>query len=602
MASSSAKDTAIPRHIRTASSHWPAVLYGVIALTGCVFAFVGLSSNSFWADELFTLFVVNHHGGLGEVLRRVLSDVHPPLYDFLLYAWMQWFGHGEAAVRLLSALCAVASIAIFALGLRGRVSATAIAFACAVATTSMFWFVQSQNSRDYALAMLISSALLATAVKLQRQMSAGHTFPAGLWIALTLLGVAGGQTHPYMLLTVGMVLLFLILTSRAWPMRMALVASGLLTLALYLALLWLMTRGAEKYDYAITWFSNKPAFFASQLRRVFFNGASRQAILVIVFLLLALGVRRASRRRTVMGVNEKNARWITGLCAFVVVGVIVSGIATSILVAPSFSYRNVLVCAPFGWFLIADLYDRAAPRTDTRVGATLTVAIILLVGSQLVVLMRGRLLPTNESWRASAAYIRGLPGCRDKTLALLVTPNMYGSSMSPAVHEMIERYYYGYYLPANYHLYAYLSGELVQHYASTQTAVDTSGNDCPLIAWGLRDFNDENGAIALAEQFAGAPETVGRPILLQEFVHYELRGLTWKPQAGAFVFQDATPGTRPARVSLAEGTAIDNTRSIGDTLLITIEKPSQGVAARSSYKIQRWRAGKLLDETVTKQN
>ena len=52
----------------------PAPAAGGAASGGCLFAFVGLSRSSFWADELFTMQVVDHHNGLGEVFRRVLAD------------------------------------------------------------------------------------------------------------------------------------------------------------------------------------------------------------------------------------------------------------------------------------------------------------------------------------------------------------------------------------------------------------------------------------------------------------------------------------------------------------------------------------------------
>ena len=69
-------------------------------MIACAGAFTGLSASSLWIDELFTVYLIHHHGGLGEVFRRALTDTHPPLYYFLLYAWTQLAGLSETALRL----------------------------------------------------------------------------------------------------------------------------------------------------------------------------------------------------------------------------------------------------------------------------------------------------------------------------------------------------------------------------------------------------------------------------------------------------------------------------------------------------------------------
>jgi hypothetical protein len=592
-----ALDTHLPT--KPARLTWPGALYSLIALLGCVFAFVGLANNSFWADELYTLQVVDHHEGLAEVFRRVLQDVHPPLYDFLLYGWIQLTGTGETAVRLLSAALAVAAIVLFATSMRRRLTPTALAFACAIATTSMFWFVQAQNARDYPLAMLLSSALLAAAIALHRRARTRAGFPLGHWLGLTLLGIAGSQTHPYMLLTVGVLLLYLLITARTWSLRLALAASGLLILALYVGLLWLMIHAGGRHDFAGAWFNNKPKFFLSQLHRTVFNLVDRQAAIVIAAMLLARWLRRPRPTAATNRPEDEAIGWTTGLCWFVLLGVIISGIAVSLLIAPSFSYRNVLVCAPFGWFLIARIYEIAGPHPETRLGRWLAVAAIVLVGSQLIVLMRGRLLPTNDPWRASAAYVRGLDSCSNATLPLIALPGTYGVSLSPGLRGMVEHDYYGYYLPKTYRLHAYAPDELLQHVADAPQNGDAASTPCPLVAWALHGIDDEDEALKLAEPLASTPGWPDHRIAIQEFVAYQLRLLRWKPQPSAFVYVRATPETLRAPATLRDGMEIDRKYSIGDLLLVTDVTPIPDAGARNrSYTIQRWRRGQLIAQTT----
>jgi hypothetical protein len=255
--------------------------------------------------------------------------------------------------------------------------------------------------------------------------------------------------------------------------------------------------------------------------------------------------------------------------------VILSGIAVSLLVAPSFSYRNVLVCAPFGWFLVGRLYDAAGPRGHTRSGAIAALFIALLLASQSIVLARGRLLPTNEPWRASAAFVQSLPGCARADIPVLALPGTYGVGPASAMQAMVGGHYYGYYLPPSYRPHVYFPDGLLRYVAQSQSA-------CPVIGWVLHDVSDEKQALVLARQLAGQPGMANHQVLVQEFVSYELSGLAWKPVARAFVFLRATPQVLDAPASSANAAGmVDRTRSIGDRLLVTY------IPANGSYDIRR---------------
>jgi len=594
--------THLPEADQTAP-HWPGILYGLIALTGCVFAFVGLSTSSFWADELFTMRVIHPTGGIAGVFSRVLTDVHPPVYYFFLYGWTQLFGTTEFTTRLPSAVMAVSALLVFAYGVRRLASPTATAFACALtAGCSLFWFEQAQNARSYGLILLISSGLLATAIALYRHARTSSNLPIATWLLLTALGLIGSQTHSYMLLAFGMLLLYLIVTLRHGRLRIAFVASGVVVLAVYLMFLWLLAHAgahAGANGFAGTWFQNNPPFFATQIRRAVLGLTNRQSAFVVAIMLLVLLAHRRKHTGKVF-VSDRDhgeANWAAGLCGFVLVGTIVCGIGVSLLVAPSFSYRNVLTCAPFGWLLIARLYDLAGPRVRTRSSAVLAGLVVLLISSQMVVLLRGRMLPLNEAWRASSEYVRGLPGCAGPTLPVVVMPGTYGSAMNADVHEMVEHDYFGYYLPPSYHLHAYLPDELMQHYAESKPTTSNSSSACPLVAWGLHDL-DQQKALNLAMRLAREPgvtppDVEPHQIVLQELLNYQLQWVSWNPHPSAFVFMLATPPTLAAH-----GPAVDRTHSYGDRFVVSYNNvaPSVGTAP-DTFSVQRWHAGKMVSET-----
>ena len=65
--------------------------------------FKGLIFQSYWFDELFSTYVSNPENSLSTVISKTLSDVHPPLYQVLLWFWYYIFGYTDWAGRAFSA-------------------------------------------------------------------------------------------------------------------------------------------------------------------------------------------------------------------------------------------------------------------------------------------------------------------------------------------------------------------------------------------------------------------------------------------------------------------------------------------------------------------
>jgi len=71
-------------------------------------------SQPFWGDEILSLQIVRHFqdniSGLFQYLRAV--EVHPPLYYLILIGWTKLFGFSEMAVRSLSLIFGLATVAL----------------------------------------------------------------------------------------------------------------------------------------------------------------------------------------------------------------------------------------------------------------------------------------------------------------------------------------------------------------------------------------------------------------------------------------------------------------------------------------------------------
>ncbi len=130
----------------------------------------GLTAQSIWLDEAYSVFVVKFD--LGYIWNFTVNfDQHPPLYYVLLHGWVQIFGDSLAMVRLLSVLFAVPSIwlvYLLAARLFDRNTGRIAAFIMAV---SPFHIWYSQETRMYSMVVffvLLSAYFLVRAMKENR--------------------------------------------------------------------------------------------------------------------------------------------------------------------------------------------------------------------------------------------------------------------------------------------------------------------------------------------------------------------------------------------------------------------------------------------------
>jgi hypothetical protein len=591
-----------------APAPWQAIVFGLIALITCASAFVGLSSSGLWIDELFTVHLINHHGGLGEVFRRALTDTHPPFYYFILYGWTRLAGLSETALRLPSAVFSVAAIGIFATGARRVMSPTATTFACAVAATSSFWFMQSQNARSYALCMALVAALLTATISFRKRARKDSRFPLIHWIGLSLLGLIASLTHAYLLLALGMVLLFLILTVPSWPVRIALVVTGLVVLAFNAAYYKIMMHSSQQ-DLQDLWFSNNAGFFYQQMHQAMTDFIAGE-IAIVIALLIAFGIRQRVVGEPVFIFDDLDTRWTTALASFVLIGITVCGIGVSLLVAPSFSDRNLLTCVPLGWLLVGRLYDAFGPRGYTRSSIIAAVMIMLMVGSNLI-LLHGRELPRIESWRASAHYVEQLPGCKSQQLPVIL-PYRFGHS-TPYFRALTEHDFFGYYLPEDAQARAYLPSELAARHpvpglpellASRAAHADTGG--CTLLAWGAHDL-DESSALKIALDLARQPGIAPHRVLIQEFVTYQRPHfrwqLKWQQNPEDYVFlaiPQASGSTIEPPPTPSIPLAAHDAATIGERVVVSYLHTYQGTDGPAYqvdvYSIQRWNGQKVHED------
>ena len=525
---------------------WAAVAFAGIAAAAGLFAFVGLTANGYSADELFTVFLIDHHGGLPEVFRRALTDTHPPAYYAALYGWSRMFGLSESALRSLSALFCIAAASVFAFGAGRAFSPAARAFAAAVGATSYVWFFESQNVRNYGLCLLVSAILLVLAVRARSAARQGRPVPIALILGLWITGLVGAFVHFYEFLTVGAVFLYLVLTIPQARLRLGLIAGGLIILGLDLAFIRLLL-GHTHQDIHHMWFRSDPRFLLGVL-----GGAYRSTLGVFASLaaliLAAIAVRRRLRRSPETLAGPTEGGWTTGLCLFCPAGVYLAGVAVSLLLAPSISSQNVLVASPFLWGLMARLYDLGGPRGPSRGATALGGVLVVLVGAELS-LLPARVLPRTEPWREGAGVVRALPGCEGQAIPV-VQPPRFGPP-TPFFRDLSERYLFGWYLRGSgvraraFQPETFTGSRSDPELTSLLRQRMTTAGACPALAWAAHDV-DAAEAQAIGRNLSMLAASAGGRVRVQTFYSTPQRGLGFPRQAAAWIYLFDRPNPAPA--------------------------------------------------------
>jgi hypothetical protein len=486
---------------------WLAAPFLAIAAVCAIGGFIGLGVPSYWIDELFTLFVVDHHQGLGEVLARALTDTHPPGYYFILYEWIQVFGSSETAARSLSALFSVATLVVLFFALRGALSLPGRSFAVALAAVSRVLFLAAENARSYALCTLISAGLLGVALAVERRLSDEEGPPLQLWAGLWLLSLVAEYVHFYSFLTVGVVYLYLLLKAPRWRERVICVVSGLSLLALMSVYVVALLHSSRE-DLHNLWFSNNWAQLGRQALGGLVEAWSGPAFVAVLLLALAPWAARIGQAR-----GRPAAAPLTTptapleLSGLAIAGVVASGLLVSFLIAPSFGTRNLYVLGPFFWALGGWLFDAGGLDVRRPAGRALAVALTLLLALAALP-VRARGTQHNEDWRASAAAVAAEPACRDEPIPV-VLPFIFGPS-TPYFRQLAQHSFFGRYFPEPARLHAYAPRDFAAATADPglrSLLQARAKGGCPILAWGVHDV-DDFVALQLQRDIA---ETAGLP-------------------------------------------------------------------------------------------
>src|SRR4051794_39793271 len=203
----------------------------------------GLGSG-YWIDEGISVGIASH--GLADIPRALGQDGSPPLYYLLLHAWMALAGESEAATRALSLLFAVLAVPVSFWAGSAVFDRRAGALAAVGAAGCPFLTYYGQETRMYALVVLLSLLASASFVLAFVRGRRAHLLALGGWMTLLL------YTHNWALfLAAGMAVAWLVL----WRGGRVRARDGLLVAGAVLALYapWVPTLLSQASDTAAPW-------------------------------------------------------------------------------------------------------------------------------------------------------------------------------------------------------------------------------------------------------------------------------------------------------------------------------------------------------------
>lgn len=374
--------------------------------------FVGLSHDSLWLDELFSIWG-SSTDTLAEVIERLRPDVHPPLYQTLLWVWMRALGDSETATRLLSACAGALAVAVLFFGTRRLYGQRCAWFASTMFAACYTTLLYGRTVRSYELLLLLSTIFTIAWLGLGRTLDRGDGGRTGLGVAdataYALSAVLVSATHFYGALLVGVGSLYLLglclrpasrgLRLRTWILVSA---TGIASLAVLLG--WLsMSVGMKAKVSGHFWIEPPNLIFAVKLGRMF---AGTVAGGFAIYPLIAWSAWRVRAGQAPAASASESGTDALLPCVFLMSGCLGIAVASSYIV-PTVTDRNMIIVLPAFWLGFMALVLRAyTADTATRL---LTMVAAGSLGLSVVRLVAGTLHPSlveNDQPREAVAFVR----------------------------------------------------------------------------------------------------------------------------------------------------------------------------------------------------
>jgi len=356
------------------TSFWLLVLMGM----GGWLRFHELTFQSYWIDELFSASFSHPDRTLGEAVAVTLEDVHPPLFQTLLWFAYKVFGYSEYTGRALSATFGIATIpALYLLGREafnrdvGRYCATLGAF-------SVFLIFYAQEARSYTLLFLLCTLSYAALFSVVREPSGRNiALYCGATIAMLYTHYFGFVAAASQALALPLCLAAMVSATRKGFLIRAAAVAGIIGLAVSPLLPWIFSHS----DIQAFWIKQPgPGFIGLYFLLYFPPPSFAPWMLALLLFGLVRGLFSSHISAPERRGSELTFRFGTAMACFWITSCLALPYARGLFAAPMLTFRNGIITIP-AMLLLAALGVYFMKRRTLR-----GIVLALLVGMSLYAL------------------------------------------------------------------------------------------------------------------------------------------------------------------------------------------------------------------------
>lgn len=339
-----------------------------------VFITILAFNPSIWADEVFSMDIIKR--SYSEIIDFTASDVHPPLYYFILKFFVDIFSFSNISAIYIGKIVSIIPLAltVFYLGKKVRDNfgflCSAIYGICIICMPKMIDYAVEIRMYSWGLFFVTASFLYAYDIITKKTISS--------WIFFTIYSLLAAYTHYFSLISVAIIYVYLfIVCIRQKQLKKWLICSAV-TIIAYLP--WLMVvikqLAVVNADYWI-----EPITFRTIINYIIFpfkELGSRLGYIPAVFLILLfifvtiLGIKKVIK--TNKTISQKTVYIIMGFV--VLITTVLIGIVVSFIMRPIFVERYMVPALGCFWLCFA--YFLSLLKNKKKLFSVISAIVILM--------------------------------------------------------------------------------------------------------------------------------------------------------------------------------------------------------------------------------
>lgn len=346
----------------------------IIEILLFVFITILAFNPSIWADEVFSMDIIKRP--YSEIIDFTASDVHPPLYYFILKIFVDIFSFSNISAIYVGKIVSIIPLAltVFYLGKKVRDNfgflCSAIFSICVICMPKMIDYALEIRMYSWGLFFVTASFLYAYDIITKKTVSS--------WIFFTIYSLLAAYTHYFSLISVAVIYVYLFIVCIRQKQLIKWLICSAVTVIAYLP--WLMVvikqLAVVSADYWI-----EPITFRTIINYVIFPfrewgsrlGYIPAVFLIFVFLVvLILGIKKAIKINK--NLSQKTVYIMMGFV--VLISTVLIGIIVSFIMRPVFVERYMVPALGCFWLCFA--YFLSLLKDKKRLFSVISAVVILL--------------------------------------------------------------------------------------------------------------------------------------------------------------------------------------------------------------------------------